>query len=129
MALRRCVLALALVVLAHPAAATDAIEAAPGLVVDLGSTPRGTPVATTITFANPSAELEMPFGFDADDAGFAVAAPPETLAPGERIEMPITLLADAPGDYELVVRIYRDLGADPPEDGMIVFQVIGTVTP
>jgi hypothetical protein len=109
--------------------AGESIDAVSGLVVDLGSTPVGTPVTTSIAFANPSSERSMPFGFSAEDEGFSVGAVPDSLAPGERVEVPITLTAETAGEYELVVRIYRDLGEDAQEDGMIVFEVVGVVTP
>ena len=133
MKLRRFVLAalaaLAAAVFTVPAIfASEPVEAATGLVVDLGTTPIGSPVTATITFANPSSEVELPLSFDADEPGFAIVAPPELLAPAERVEFPITLLAEEAGEYELTVRIYREFGADDQDDPMITFSVVGVVT-
>ena len=125
----RPIVLVSLALLASPCLGEESIEAVSGLVVDLGSTPVGAAVTTVIAVSNPSGEREMPFGFSADEPGFEVGSVPKLLAPGERIEIPITLLAEAEGEYELVVRIYRDLGEEPEEDGMIAFQVIGEVTP
>jgi hypothetical protein len=125
---RQLLFSLLVVAVAAAPAAGEAIDAANGLVVEFGSTAVGVPVTATIAFANPSAEREMPFGFDAADDGFEVGVVPEVLAPSERIEVPITLRAETAGEYELIVRIYRDLGEGAAEDGMITFQVVGRVT-